>query len=87
MADTSWARYGFTAEVAAVVAEHIPHALTAPIRRLALPDCPAPVSWPLEEAFHPGAGGIVEACLQRCGQAPGDLPALADVAAGFQGPY
>lgn len=87
VADTSWARYGFTAEVAAVVAEHIPHVLTAPIRRLALPDCPAPVSWPLEEAFHPGAGGIVEACLRLCGQTQGDLPALADVAAGFQGPY
>ncbi|MFE6596207.1 alpha-ketoacid dehydrogenase subunit beta [Streptomyces albidoflavus] len=87
VADTSWARYGFTAEVAAVVAENVPQALLAPVRRVTLPDSPAPVSRPLEEAFHPGADDIANACLQVCGEARGDLPALLDVAVGFQGPF
>lgn len=87
VADTSWARCGFSAEVAAVVAEQIPQALLSPVRRVTLPDSPAPVSRPLEEAFHPGAGSIVEACLQVCDEVRSDLPALADVAAGFIGPY
>jgi pyruvate/2-oxoglutarate/acetoin dehydrogenase E1 component len=86
-ADTSWARYGFAAEVAAVVAENIPGALREPLRRLTPPDCPAPVSWPLEEAFHPGADGIVEACLELLRSDRGGLPRLTDAAAGFQGPY
>lgn len=87
VADTSWAPYGFTAEIAAVVAEHVPHALCAPVRRVALPDSPAPVSHPLEEAFHPGASNIVTACLEVCGEAGADLPELASVASGFQGPF
>ncbi|MGQ0840979.1 alpha-ketoacid dehydrogenase subunit beta [Actinokineospora sp.] len=87
VADTSWARYGFAAEVAAVVAENVPEALRAPVRRVTPPDCPAPVSWPLEEAWHPGADSIAEACLDLLGAHRGDLPRLADVAAGFQGPY
>lgn len=86
-ADTSWARYGFAAEVAAVVAENIPGMLHAPVRRLTPPDCPAPVSWPLEEAFHPGADAIVEACLDLLHSDRGDLPRLTDMAAGFHGPY
>lgn len=87
VADTSWARYGFTAEVAAVVAEHVPHALRAPVRRVSLPDSPAPVSHPLEEAFHPNASSIVSACLDVCGEAGAVLPRLASVSAGFQGPF
>ncbi|MGP4020959.1 alpha-ketoacid dehydrogenase subunit beta [Saccharopolyspora sp. 5N708] len=87
VADTSWARYGFAAEVAAVVAENVPEALRAPVRRITPPDCPAPVSWPLEEAWHPGADTIVQACLELVGEQRGDLPQLADVAAGFHGPY
>ncbi|MFI2714627.1 alpha-ketoacid dehydrogenase subunit beta [Micromonospora sp. NPDC018662] len=87
VADTSWARYGFAAEVAAVVAETVPEALRAPVRRVTLPDCPAPVSWPLEEAFHPGADQIVEACLALVGDRRGELPRLTSAAAGFHGPY
>lgn len=87
VADTSWARYGFAAEVAAVVAEHVPDTLVEPVRRVTPPDCPAPVSWPLEEAWHPGADAISHACLELVGDLRGDLPRLADVAAGFHGPY
>ncbi|MGW2373288.1 MULTISPECIES: alpha-ketoacid dehydrogenase subunit beta [Kitasatospora] len=87
VADTSWSRYGFAAEVAAVVAENVPQALLAPVRRITLPDSPAPVSQPLEEAYHPSADAIADACLAVCGEARGDLPGLVDVAAGFQGPF
>ncbi|MGH3622839.1 MAG: transketolase C-terminal domain-containing protein, partial [Sciscionella sp.] len=87
VADTSWARYGFAAEVAAVVAEHALDSLRAPVRRVTLPDCPAPVSWPLENAFHPSAGKIAEACLGVLRADPGSVPELSDVTAGFVGPY
>ncbi|MEU1660120.1 alpha-ketoacid dehydrogenase subunit beta [Streptomyces griseofuscus] len=87
VADTSWARYGFTAEVAAVVAENVPGALKAPVRRVTPPDCPAPVSWPLENAFNPGAETVVRACLEVLGVAGGAVPRIRNVMAGFAGPY
>ena len=42
VADTSWATYGFAAEVAAVAAEKGFADLQAPVKRVTLPDCPAP---------------------------------------------
>ncbi len=87
VADTSWARYGFTAEVAAVVAENIPGALREPVRRVALADCPAPVSRPLEEAFHPDADKIARACLDLMHSSTTSVRTLADVSTGFVGPY
>jgi acetoin:2,6-dichlorophenolindophenol oxidoreductase subunit beta len=35
--------------------------LKAPIERVALPDCPAPASRPLEAAYYPTADDIVMA--------------------------
>ncbi|MER8062464.1 MULTISPECIES: transketolase C-terminal domain-containing protein [unclassified Streptomyces] len=87
VADTSWARYGFTAEVAAVVAENVPGALKAPVRRVTPPDCPAPVSWPLENAFNPGAETVVRACLEVLGLTDGAVAPMRNVMAGFVGPY
>jgi pyruvate/2-oxoglutarate/acetoin dehydrogenase E1 component len=87
VADTSWARYGFSAEVAAVIAENVPEALRAPVRRVTPPDCPAPVSWPLENAFNPGAESITRACLEVLRSAQGVVPRMQDVMAGFVGPY
>ncbi|MBT2529070.1 alpha-ketoacid dehydrogenase subunit beta [Streptomyces sp. ISL-99] len=87
VADTSWARYGFAAEVAAVVAENVPDALRRPVRRVTPPDCPAPVSSPLEDAFHPDAGRIAAACLELVGGDRSAVPRLTGVTAGFVGPY
>jgi pyruvate dehydrogenase E1 component beta subunit len=87
VADTSWARYGFSAEVAAVVAETVPQALRAPVRRVTPPDCPAPVSWPLENAFHPGPEAIMKACLETLRSTQKAVPEIGDVMAGFVGPY
>lgn len=87
VADTSWSRYGFAAEVAAVVAERALGDLRQPVRRVTPPDCPAPVSHPLEEAFHPNADRIAAACLDLMGAERRVIPKLADVTAGFIGPY
>jgi pyruvate dehydrogenase E1 component beta subunit len=87
VADTSWARYGFAAEVAAVVAEKAFDSLCRPVRRVTLPDCPAPVSHPLEEAFHPNAERIAAACLEMVGGGRSRIRRLSDVTAGFVGPY
>ncbi|MFD6465722.1 alpha-ketoacid dehydrogenase subunit beta [Streptomyces goshikiensis] len=87
VADTSWARYGFAAEVAAVVAENVLGDLRHPVRRVTLPDSPAPVSFPLEEAFHPDADKIARACLDVLGVAGAPVPEVAAVTSEFIGPY
>jgi len=87
VADTSWAMYGFSAEVAALAAEHGHACLKAPVRRVTPLDCPAPVSRPLEEAFHPTPMTIVRACLDVLELTATTSRALADVQARFPGPY
>ena len=44
VADVGWKTCGVAAEIAALVAENAFEYLKAPIRRVALPDCPAPAS-------------------------------------------
>jgi pyruvate dehydrogenase E1 component beta subunit len=85
--DPSWARYGLAAEVAAVVAENVPFALREPVRRLTPPDCPSPVSWPLEEAFNPNARSIAQACLSLLHRDSVVTSGLSDLVAGFTGPF
>jgi acetoin:2,6-dichlorophenolindophenol oxidoreductase subunit beta len=87
VADTSWARYGFAAEVAALAAEKAVGALRAPVRRVTPPDCPAPVSKPLEEAFHPSPMTIAQACLDVLRSDLAVNGRVADVQAAFLGPY
>ena len=87
VADTSWAAYGFAAEVAAVAAEKGFAFLKAPVRRVALPDCPAPVSKPLDKAFHPSPMTIVQACLDILQSEASLTSRLGDVQERFTGPY
>jgi pyruvate dehydrogenase E1 component beta subunit len=87
VADTSWARYGLSAEVAAVAAEKGFSSLKAPVRRVTPPDCPAPVSKPLEDAFHPNPMSIAQACLDVLRSDGALNGAVADVQAKFFGPY
>ncbi|MFI1205294.1 alpha-ketoacid dehydrogenase subunit beta [Streptomyces sp. NPDC020883] len=87
VADTSWARYGLAAEVAAVVAENVYDSLRAPVRRVTPPDCPAPVSWPLEEAFNPNAEAVAHACLETLHSGQRSVPRMRNVMSGFTGPY
>jgi acetoin:2,6-dichlorophenolindophenol oxidoreductase subunit beta len=58
IADAGWKSFGLSAEIAALVAEYAFDALKAPIQRIALPDCPAPASRSLEEAYYPTADAI-----------------------------
>jgi len=61
VADGGWKTCGATAEIAALVAEKAFVHLKAPIERVALPDCPAPMSAPLEKAYYRKAKQIVAA--------------------------
>jgi acetoin:2,6-dichlorophenolindophenol oxidoreductase subunit beta len=87
VADTSWAFCGVAAEIAAIAAERGWQYLRGPVRRVTPPDCPAPVSRPLEDAFHPGPVAIAEACLSLLDAPTGPSRRFADVHADFQGPY
>lgn len=61
IADVGWKSFGVSSEIAAVVVENAFDALKAPVLRVALPDCPAPASRNLEEAYYPTAEDIVQA--------------------------
>lgn len=64
IADAAWKTCGVGAELAALVAEKAFGYLKAPIRRVSLPDTPAPASSVLEKAYYPGAQDIVSAVNQ-----------------------
>lgn len=61
VADVGWKSFGVSSEIAALVAENAFDALKAPVLRVALPDCPAPASYILEEAYYPTSENIVHA--------------------------
>jgi pyruvate dehydrogenase E1 component beta subunit len=84
--DTSWELCGVVSEVAALAAEKAFSYLKAPVRRIALANCPAPVSAQLEAAFYPRASTIARAALSTLGYDPnkaGDLTREDN----FKGPY
>ena len=59
IADGGWKTCGWAAEVSALVSEEAFSFLKAPIRRLTLPDCPAPASAVLEQAYYRTHADIV----------------------------
>lgn len=61
VADAAWRTGGVTAEVAAAAADEAFGALRAPVVRVCLPDAPAPMSAPLEQAYYLNADTIVAA--------------------------
>ncbi|MDE1145071.1 MAG: transketolase C-terminal domain-containing protein [Azospirillaceae bacterium] len=85
VADTSWELCGVTSEVAALAAEQAFGFLKAPVRRIALADCPAPVSQVLEASFYPRASTLVRAALSLLGKA--DQVETTDRPDDFKGPY
>jgi len=85
-ADTSWELCGVSSEIAALVAEKGFSYLKAPVRRIAMADCPAPVSQPLEKAFYPTASTIAKAAMVMLGREHSSLGDL-DRADMFKGPY
>lgn len=61
VADGAWSTCGVAAEIAAAVASEAFHYLKAPIVRVTLPDAPAPMSAPLEQAYYPDAHTVIAA--------------------------
>jgi len=59
IADGSWRTGGVAAEIAALVTEKGFEHLRAPIKRVALPDAPAPASSVLEKAYYPDRRDII----------------------------
>lgn len=52
VADSGWITGGVSAEIAAVIGYHAFNDLKAPVKRVALPDAPAPVSKTEEKAYY-----------------------------------
>ncbi len=86
VADTSWELCGVASEIAGLLAEKAFSHLKAPVRRLALADCPAPVSLVLEQAFYPRASTIARLALHVMGADP-DAVGEIDAEDDFKGPY
>jgi pyruvate dehydrogenase E1 component beta subunit len=86
VADTSWELCGVVSEVAALVAEKGFFSLKAPVKRIALADCPAPVSQTLEKAFYPTATTIAKAAMSVLGKQTGKFGSI-DREDTFKGPY
>lgn len=86
VADTSWELCGVSSEIAALAAEKAWTYLKGRVVRISLPNCPAPVSAKLEEAFYPKASTIARAALTVLGASPDRLGDLTRVD-NFKGPY
>jgi pyruvate/2-oxoglutarate/acetoin dehydrogenase E1 component len=84
--DTSWEMCGVVSEIAALAAEKAFYNLKAPVRRIALPNCPAPVSQSLEEVYYPKASTIAKAALVMLGRTSSSLGEI-DLVDDFKGPY
>jgi pyruvate/2-oxoglutarate/acetoin dehydrogenase E1 component len=86
VADTSWELCGVSSEIAALAAEKAFHYLKKPVCRISLPDCPAPVSYSLEQVFYPSSSTIFSAALRMLGKEDKAIDA-SKLAESFKGPY
>lgn len=59
IADGGWRSFGWAAEVAATVSERGFSFLKTPVKRITLPDCPAPASHVLEKYYYPEVADII----------------------------
>ena len=73
IADYDWTFCGFSAEVAALAAEHCFSELKAPIRRLGFAHTPCPTTRSLENAFYPAAPEIIRTVEDMLNLPPADL--------------
>lgn len=60
IADGGWRTCGVSAEISALVSEAAFEYLKVPIRRVTLPDCPAPASSALERQYYPTSETITQ---------------------------
>jgi pyruvate/2-oxoglutarate/acetoin dehydrogenase E1 component len=68
IADGGWRTCGVAAEIASLVSENAFEFLKAPIKRITLPDLPAPASRALEEVYYPKAREIVQGIKELIGR-------------------
>ena len=73
VADYDWEFCGFSAEVAARVAEKCFNKLKSPVKRIAFPHALCPTTRPLENAFYPNAVTIIREVEKKLGLARADL--------------
>jgi pyruvate dehydrogenase E1 component beta subunit len=66
--DAAWPNASVSSEVAATVTERVFGELRAPVRRLTLPDAPAPTSLLLEKSYYLGAKDVVRAAEELLGE-------------------
>jgi pyruvate dehydrogenase E1 component beta subunit len=62
--DTAWMKGGVCAEIGCLAAEKGFRDLKAPVRRVGLPDVPAPAGFALEQFYYPDAARIAAAARQ-----------------------
>ena len=65
--DGGWQSFGVSAEIVALASEHIFSDLKMPVKRLALPDIPAPASQHLEKGYYIHRDVIVNAVKEMLG--------------------
>jgi pyruvate dehydrogenase E1 component beta subunit len=65
--DPGWKTCGLAAEVSAVISENNIGCLKSPIRRVTLPDIPAPASRSLEEKYYINSRNIIDAITHLVG--------------------
>ncbi|PWB68393.1 MAG: alpha-ketoacid dehydrogenase subunit beta [Deltaproteobacteria bacterium] len=65
--DPGWKMCGLAAEISAVISENSIGCLKSPIRRVTLPDIPAPASRSLEENYYISSRNIVDTIMQLVG--------------------
>jgi pyruvate dehydrogenase E1 component beta subunit len=62
--DSSWVAFGISAEVAAIVSEKGYDLLKSKIKRLGLPDAPAPTTWALSKYYYTSEADICNAICE-----------------------
>ncbi|MDP4266723.1 MAG: transketolase C-terminal domain-containing protein [Bacteroidota bacterium] len=62
--DGAWRFNGVSSEIAAIIAEKAFNKLKAPLRRLTLPDTPAPASSTLEDVYYIKSSDIVKSAIE-----------------------
>ncbi|MBU1862108.1 MAG: alpha-ketoacid dehydrogenase subunit beta [Candidatus Omnitrophica bacterium] len=71
--DNDWLHCGFSAEVAARIAEDCFGLLKSPVRRIGFAFTPCPCTRPLEDCFYPNAINIIRAVEEKLGLPETDL--------------
>ena len=66
--DNSWELYGVASQIASIASEYCVNNLKCNVKKITLPNCPAPVSESLEKAFYPNSETIYKACHSIMGK-------------------